>query len=286
MNKPIELLVTVYTPESQVRHPVHLLRTMWADLRASNELGWRLFRRDLSAQYRQSMLGVFWAFIPPIITSVIFIVLQSQGVVNFGDTDIPYPAYVLVGTMLWQLFTESLNAPLKSLTAAKPMLTKINFPRESLILSAIYMVLFSLLIKLLIIIAVVLIYQLKPGWGILLAPVPIMMLLLLGIAGGVFLTPIGMLYTDVASALPVLTQLLFFVTPVVYPPPQSFPFSLIVFLNPISPLIIAARDLLTTGTMSNTVHFVIVSGLILLAIPFVWVLFRISLPIIIERVGA
>ena len=147
INHTKNLPLVVYTPESQMRSPGRLVRSMWQDLKASRELAWRLFVRDISALYRQSLLGVFWAFLPPIVMGLAFIILQSKKVVNFGETDIPYPVFVLVGTTLWQVFTESLNAPLKSVTTAKPMLAKINFPREALIVSAFYQVLFNLLIK-------------------------------------------------------------------------------------------------------------------------------------------
>ena len=75
-----------------------VLREMFRDLRASRELAWRLFVRDTSAQYRQSMLGYVWAFLPPLVASVPFIFLNSQGVVNIEGTPIPYPAYALIGT--------------------------------------------------------------------------------------------------------------------------------------------------------------------------------------------
>lgn len=286
MDKPGDLKLVVYTPESQMRSPGSLIGSMWRDLRASRELAWRLFVRDLSAQYRQSLFGVLWAFIPPIVTSIIFIFLQSRNVLNFGETDIPYPAFVLVGTMLWQMFSESINAPLRSVTAAKPLLVKINFPREALIVSAFYLVLFNTLIKVIIIAVVFVMFRLQLTWGLLLAPVAILMLLLLGIFLGLLLTPLGMLYTDVATALPVALQLLFFVTPVVYPPPQTLPFSLIAVLNPISPPLIAARDLITTGTISNPLAFMIVSVLTIIGTFLAWVIYRVAMPIIIERISA
>lgn len=286
MDHSQNLPVVVYTPASQVRSPGVLLHSMWRDLKASRELAWRLFVRDISAQYRQSLLGIFWAFAPPIITSVIFIILQSRNVVNFGETDIPYAVFVLVGTILWQLFTESLTAPLRTVTVAKPMLAKINFPREALVTSAIYTVLFNLLIKLIVIAVVLLAFQMKPAWGILLAPLPIFMLMLLGIGIGLLITPFGMLYTDVVTSLPIIIQLFFFVTPVVYPPPQSFPFSLIAIFNPVSPLLTAARDLITKGTMTNFIPFLIVSGLTVVALFLAWVIYRLALPIIIERISA
>lgn len=286
MKELTETPVTVYTAESQVRSPRRLIRAMVRDLKASRELSWRLFVRDLSAQYRQSLFGFVWAFIPPIVTSAIFIFLQTRQIVNFGETDIPYPVYVLVSVVLWQLFSESLNAPLKSVTAAKPLLAKINFPRESLIISAFYMVLFNMLIKLSIILVVLLVFRLPLTWGLVFAPLAVLMLSLLGFGAGLALTPVGMLYTDIGTSIPIATQLLFFVTPVVYPPPQTFPFSLIVILNPISPLLIAARDLITVGTISNPVSFTLVSILTLVLLLVTWVMYRLSLPIIIERMSA
>jgi lipopolysaccharide transport system permease protein len=276
----------VYSPEAQIRKPGHLIRSMWRDLKASRELSWRLFVRDVSARYRQSLLGVLWAFVPPLITSVIFIVLQSRAVINFGETTIPYPVYVLIGTLLWQLFADALNAPLRSVTAAKSMLAKINFPREALIVSAIYMVLFDLLIKLAILTIVFILFRLQPTWALLLAPLPILTLVLLGIAAGLLLTPLGVLYTDIATSLPVVVQLLFFVTPVVYSPPESLPFSAIAFLNPVSPPLIAARDLIATGAINNTVPFVTVAVLSLALLVIAWVVYRVAMPIIIERMSA
>jgi len=117
-----DLQTVVYSPESQMHTPGRLVRSMFQGLKDSRELAWRLFIRDISARYRQSMLGIFWAFLPPIITGLVFIILQSRRVINLGETDIPYPVYVLIGTTLWQVFTESLNAPLRSVNAARSML--------------------------------------------------------------------------------------------------------------------------------------------------------------------
>lgn len=281
-----ELTVVRYGPESLVNSPGRLMKSMWRELVDSQELSRRLFRRDLSAQYRQSLLGVLWAFVPPIVTSAIFIYLQSRNVINLGETDIPYPVYVIVGTLLWQMFSESLNAPLKSVTAAKPLLAKINFPRISLIISAFYLTLFNSGIKLLVLVGVFLIFRMPLTWGLLMSPLAILMLLLLGVALGLFLTPIGMLYTDVATMLPILLSFLFFVTPVVYPPPTTFPLAIVSVVNPISPPLIASRDLITTGTITNVVAFTIVSGLTIIGLVSAWVIYHVALPVIIERMSA
>ncbi len=278
--------LVVYTPESQIRAPLRLTAAMSQDLLASRELAWRLFLRDLSAQYRQSLFGVLWAFAPPLVTGLIFILLQSRKVINFGDTDIPYPLFVMVGTILWQLFTESLNAPLKAVTAAKPMLVKINFPREALILSAFYMLLFNLLIKSLVIAVFFIIFGVQPTWGLLLAPAAVFALVFLGMCIGLLLTPIGLLYTDVATSIPIILQIFFFATPVVYPPPETFPLSLLAVINPVSPPLIAARDLITKGYVSNWDSFLVIAGVTLVLLLLGWVIYRLALPIIIERISA
>lgn len=286
MNQTKKLAKVVYTPASQMRTPGLLIRSMFKDLVRSRELAWRLFIRDVSAQYRQSILGIFWAFFPPILSGLVFIILQSKKVVNFGATDVPYPVFVLVGTTLWQVFSESINAPLKSVVMAKPMLAKINFPREALFVSAFYQTVFNMLIKSVIIIGVLFIFKVKITTGILLAPIAVFVLILFGMSLGMFLTPIGTLYKDIQQGLMMFIQFWFFVTPVVYPPPQTFPYSLIATLNPVSPILMTARDLITKGQFSNTGPFLVISGLTLLALITSWIIYRVALPILIERMSA
>lgn len=280
------LPITVYTPESQMCSPIKLVKSMWYDLKNARELAWRLFVRDFSAKYRQSILGIFWAFVPALLSGLVFIVLQAKGVVNFGETDIPYPVFAIIGTTLWQIFSESINAPLKAVNSAKSMLSKVNFPREALIVSAIYEVLFSFAIKFVVIIAVMLYFKVTLGVGALLFLPAVLAIVLFGIALGMFLTPVGILYSDVSSALTVAVQFWFFVTPVVYPSPKSFPYSLMATLNPVSSLLNGARDLLTKGVISDIAPFLIISGSSMVGLCAAWVLYRLAMPIIIERMSS
>ena len=276
----------VYTPESQLRHPRQLLQSMWHDLLASRELAWRLMVRDISAQYRQSFLGIVWAFLPPIAMALVFVVLNSRKLINISETSIPYPAFAMFGTVLWQVFVDSLNAPLRVVTAAKPMLAKINFPKEALILSGLGQTLFNLSIKLLILIVVLVLYKLPFSWGIPLSLLTILVLVLLGTTFGLLITPIGVLYTDVARGLGLVTGLWFFLTPVVYPPPTSFPFSLLATLNPVSPILVGARDLATQGVLHNPIPFFVVTAGMFVLLAVTWVIYRLAIPILVERMSA
>ena len=86
---------------------------MVADLRASRELAWRLLVRNISAQYRQTLLGYVWAFLPPIVTTLVWVFLNAQKIFDVGETGVPYPVYVLTGTILWQVFVDAMNSPLR-----------------------------------------------------------------------------------------------------------------------------------------------------------------------------
>lgn len=276
----------VYTPESQLRSPVRLARSMWCDLKASRGLAWRLMVRDISARYRQSALGILWAFLPPLVTAFTFVILSRAALINIGPTRVPYPVFVLTGAVLWQLFTDSLSGPLKMIENSKPMLGKVNFPREALILSGMGQVLFDFAIRLSILLGAFLIYRVPFTWGMLALPVISLSLLLLGTMLGMLLAPLGALYSDVSTALPTITGLWFFLTPVVYPAPQSWPYSLLSQINPVSPLLIASRDLATHGAIFNLPPFLITCGISLGGLLVMWVLYRVSLPILIERMNA
>lgn len=280
------LPVAVYTPAPALGDPRALAGAMLRDLRAARELGWRLFVRDVSAQYRQSLLGLLWALLPALATGLVFIALQSQRVLGLGETQIPYPVYVLLGTTFWQVFVEALNAPLKSVTAAKPILARIQFPREALILSSAYLVAWNALMKSIVLVGVLVWFEVSPTTGLLFAPLAVALLILLGLAIGLALTPIGLLYTDIASGLVIATQLWFFATPVVYPAPKAFPLSLLATLNPVSPLLSGARDLTALGTLSDPLGFCVMALVACLAFAGAWLLYRIALPVLIERMSA
>ncbi len=199
---------------------------------------------------------------------------------------LPYPAFAIIGTVLWAIFAESLTAPLSAVAASSSMLAKVNFPREALLLSAMGQLLFGMAIKLSIVAVVFAYYQLPLSWTLLPALGAVLLLMLLGFVIGLFLMPLGTLYTDVSSALTAILGLWFFLTPVVYPPPQQWPYSLLAMLNPVSPLLAGARELATQGTLSNPLAFAVVALLTVLGFFVVWVLYRISLPILVERMHA
>jgi len=280
---PPEIL---HTPESLLRQPRFLLWSMWHDLLASRELAWRLMVRDISAQYRQALLGIVWAFVPPIAMAVGLTLARDAKVFAVGDTDIPYPAYIMFSTALWQTFVEALTGPVQAVAKAKPMLARVNFPRESLVLAKLGEVGFNFCIKLVLIVCLFTYFRVPVSWGVLIAPVALLHLVLLGTLVGVLLAPLGMLYQDISKSLNPITNFWLLITPVIFPVPTEGAFSVLVNLNPVTPLLVSVRELATTGVLTNPTGFWFASGLTFVGLLLTWIGFRVAMPYVVERVTA
>jgi lipopolysaccharide transport system permease protein len=275
----------VYTPEPLLRHPVVMVRDVAADIWAGRELAWRLFLRDLRAGYRQTLFGYVWAFLPPLVAAVTFIFLQSQGITRIEVVGIPYAAFALVGTLLWQTFVDALTCPSSSLGAAKAMLVKINFPREAVLMGGLYMVIFNTVIRLLLVAAVLIGFQLPVSLSITFLPVALAGLIITGFALGLLIAPVSALYGDAARAIPIVAGFWMLLTPVVYPPKMGGVAGWLTTWNPASPLIITARECLTGQALSMPgAFFLVVAGSLLVTLLGL-VGFRIAMPHLIARMG-
>ncbi|MFT5299502.1 MAG: lipopolysaccharide transport system permease protein [Mariniblastus sp.] len=278
--------VTQYDARSEIRTPFKLIANIAADFLAGRELAWRLFLRNIRGLYRQTLLGLFWAFLPPIANTAIWIFLREAGVFELGDTQVNGTVYILSGMILWQAFIDAFQMPLDVLNKNRSMISKLNFPRESLLLVGIGEVLFDLAIRLLLLIPAFLIFQISIHWTILLAPFAILGLVLLGAGLGLLVMPFGSLYQDVGRFIGMVVPFWMIITPIIYVPLKTFPGSLLNWVNPASPLLLLARDWLLLGSSE---HLAIGLGAGLLSLPIVLlglIVYRISIPVLVERMSA
>ncbi len=275
-----------YQADSDLRQPANYLRQLINDLTASGELSLVLFLRDTKAAYRQSILGIFWAFVPPIVFAAGFTLLSKAKVVNFGETNIPYPAYVMLSVILWQTFQESVRAPMAGLAESQAIMKRLRFPPEAVVLSRLLGVLFNFSIKLILLIAVLIWYRLAVDLSSLLALLPLCSLILFGTFLGLLLAPLAVLFQDFSRGLTVVFGFWMFVTPVVYPVPESGVFATIVRYNPASSLLVTTRETLLNSELSLLPQFFLMSAVGMVGLLLAWVLYRISLPYVIERSGA
>lgn len=261
-----------------------ICKTSLVDMYKHRRLATALAIRDTKAKYRGSLLGLFWAIFPPIAAAIGLAAAKGAGVLNLGETPIPYPAYVVLSMSLWQLFATAVSRPIAGLQAARSVLTKVDFPREVIILSELHKLLITAVIQAILVAGVFVYFGIPVGPSAVLAIFPIAVLILLGIMVSVFLAPVALLYGDIGNAMPMALGALFFVTPVVYPPPpRGGTFSFVVQMNPVTPLIETTRELLYSPAPVHFGGFVLVS---LLLVPFgmlALVLFRVAMPVVVER---
>jgi lipopolysaccharide transport system permease protein len=282
----MELPITVYSSRSEVRHPVRLLQNMLHDVWRGRELAWRLFLRNVRGLYRQTLFGLFWIFIPPLANSAIWIFLRSAGILDTDIKDINPTIYILTGMILWQGFIDAFKMPLELIDKNKNMISKLNFPRESLLMVGFGEVWFDMLIRIAVLLPVLWIWGIPFQVTLGLAPLAILGLILLGMALGLLLMPLDSLYQDVGRFVTVATPFWMIITPIIYLPRPDFPGSLLNWLNPASPFLLIARDWILVGTTEHWQCGLVYGGLLIGLLGLSLVVYRISIPVLVERMNA
>lgn len=278
--------VTVYSSRSEVRSPVKLICNIFEDFWAGRELSWRLFLRNLRGLYRQTLLGLFWIFLPPIANTAFWIFLKSAKIFDGGPMQVDPIVFILTGMILWQAFIEAFQMPANVLIKNGNMISKLNFPRESLLLVGIGEIIFNLLIRLLLLIPAFIYYGVPFHLTILMAPIAILALVLLGAAFGLLIMPFGSLYQDVGRFIGMAMPFWMIITPVVYTPFEEFPKSLLNILNPASPLLLLSRDWLLLGGTEYLHVGLIFAAFTLPLLLLGLIVYRISIPVLVERMNA
>jgi len=171
--------------------------------------------RDVSARYRQSVLGIFWAMFRPLITALIYTLVFSVFV--RVKTDIPYPIFAFSALIPWLYFSNALSAVTSSVSGASNLLSKVYFPRLILPLAAIGPGLIEVLIQLIIVAGMMAVYQYPPTLAIFALPFFIALTSLTALAFGIWLTALNVKYRDVGMSVPFFVQIWMYLCPIVYP---------------------------------------------------------------------
>jgi len=279
------LPVVEYSSASALRNPAGLLMEIGVELWRCRGLAWVLFHRDLMAQYRQSYLGYLWIFAPVLTTVITWTFLTSQNIVQSFDTDIPYPAYVFVGTVIWTAFSAALTQPLASFTAGSAVFMKLKVAPEAFILAGFGKLAFDLAIRLLMLVAVCIVFKVAPAATAPLVLVGITLAMLLGGAIGVLLIPIGSLYGDVSRIVGMVVAFGMYLTPVVYPVPAAGWSRTLFEWNPMTTVVLASRDWLSHGIGSHLPATIVIAAASAFLFLFGTVLLRVFLPHLVERMG-
>ena len=281
-----DLSVRVITRHNGLEAFTYAVRSMISDFPQSRALAWRMLLRDTRAMYQQSLLGYVWLFVPSLATVLVWVALNRTSLVNIQAGTVPYPLFVITGTVLWTAFNSAVMAMQEIMGGARGMLSKVNFPHEALIITAFGKALLNGAIPALLLIPALLIYRTAPGFSALLFPLGFLLIILLGCAIGLFFVPIGALYNDVGRAIQLGLRFGFFVTPVIYALPAAGTTRSLLLWNPVTAPLVSSRSWLVGGESVLILEtlLVLVFSIVLLIVSAI--MFKVVMPHLIERLSS
>jgi lipopolysaccharide transport system permease protein len=257
------------------------------DLRIHWLLVQQLTRVEIRGEFRRSFLGLTWLILLPLAAVLVWVLLNGAGILNPGDTDIPYPAYVLLSTSVWGFFAESYRACSRIQEKYGRLLLMTPFPVVTLLAQTTIVHLIRFALPLLLNLIVLLLFGVRFGLTSFLFPFALIPLLLLGTGIGLLVSPLRIIVADLSKLADEGIRFLMYLTPVLYSPKLKIGFlSNLVEINPLTYLVGFPRDLLTTGQFFNPSAFGICAAMSLIFFLFSFRVFQITEPRIRERLIA
>ncbi len=228
-------------------------RELWAH----RELLYFLTLRDLKVRYKQTLFGVAWVVMQPLLMTLIFTVFLGI-LARVPTNGLPYPLVVFSGLLPWTFFSIAVTGCGYSLVANSNLITKVYFPRVLIPAATVlarlvdFAISLAIMAVLLLFYRYVLHYQLAFTWRLAALPFLIVLLTLFTLGLGMLVSSLNVKYRDVGMALPALIQLGMFVSPVIYTSnivPEKF--RAIYFLNPLAGIIEGFRGALLGERMNR-----------------------------------
>lgn len=236
--------VTIIDPDKfgSARHTV-------SEVWTHRELLYFLVWKEIKIRYKQTAIGAAWAVLQPLLGMAIFWFIAV--ILDIQTDNVPYPIFVFSGLVIWTYFSTALNQSSGSLTTNANLLTKVYFPRALLPLSICLTGLLDYAIASIVLVVLMLWFGILPTLWFPLVLIPLLLSVLLASGLGLWLSSVSAKYRDVRYIIPFFVQLLFFVTPIIYPP--SFltgEYSWVGTLNPLAAIVTSQRAfVLGTGVV-------------------------------------
>jgi len=277
--------ISVYEPNQRQKIGfIKSLIVMFNNICSSKELIWQLFKRDFIAVYKKSFLGVAWLFIAPILGIISWVLMNATGILNPGDTGIPYPAYVLLSTSIWGLFMGFYSSAGGTLGAGSGFIMQVKYPHESLLIKQVAQHLATFIIGFAMNIVVLLIFGVVPSWKIVLFPIVALPLFFLGSGIGLINAVVSVVAVEIQRIVDTFFGFLIFLTPVIYSPNFSNSFlKTVTEVNPLTYLIGGVRDTIVYGRIEHFDKFIYASIFSFIVFMFSWRLFYVSEEKVIEK---
>jgi lipopolysaccharide transport system permease protein len=209
------LEITATNEEAVIEPSQGLISLHLGDLWHYRDLLYFLTWRNIKVRYTQTLLGVTWAIIQPLLTMVVFSVIFGA-LAKLPSENLPYPVFTYTALLPWQLFSFSLAQSSTSVVGDQSLITKIYFPRLILPLSSMLAGLVDFVFAFIVLLGMMVFYKVNITLHILALPVLIILAMVSALGVGLWLAALNVRYHDVRHAVPFLTQLWFYATPIAY----------------------------------------------------------------------
>ncbi len=189
-------------------------RQYWRDMWAYRELFLILAWRDVAVRYKQTLIGVAWAVLRPLLTMVVFTLVFSRLAKLPSEGAAPYALMVFAGMLPWYLFSSALTGAAESIVGNANLIGKVYFPRMIVPATSLVTALIDFLVSLALLIVLMASYRFLPGWEVLLLPVFLLLALLVSLGPSLWISALNVKYRDFRYAIPFILQLGLYVSPV------------------------------------------------------------------------
>jgi lipopolysaccharide transport system permease protein len=252
-------------PEVVIVPPARWRAFDFGELWAHRELIYFLTKRELQIRYKQSFFGISWAVLQPLVFAFIFALFFGVVVKIQTPGDVPYAVFAVVGIVPWLFFSTAIQTGAGSLVQDSDLIAKVYFPRLALPLSKGLSLLIDLAIALVVVVAVTLLYGVEIAATAFLVPAFLVLGVITAFALSTLLSAINVKYRDVQVVVPMLIQVLFFASPVLYSgttigDTSWSGWSYIYSLNPMASVIDGTRWALIDQPYPGTVNILISIG--------------------------
>ena len=188
-------------------------RHYWRDLWRYRELFYFLAWRDILVRYKQTVIGILWALIRPLLTTVVLVIVFGK-IAKLPSNNIPYPVLVLAGLLPWQFVSTAFSEAGNSLIGNANMISKVYFPRLVIPTSAVIVCFVDFLISGVILTAVMMWYGYTPGPQVLTLPLFTLLAFLTAIGAGLWVAALNVKYRDFRYVIPFAVQFGLYISPV------------------------------------------------------------------------
>lgn len=189
----------------------------WQEIWRYRELFYFFTWRDIKIKYKQTVLGFLWAILQPLLMMTIFTFFFGKAL-NIPSQNLPYPVYVFSGLLVWNIFSVGLTNAANSMVNNALIIKKIYFPRLIVPVSSVLVALFDFLMAFILLAAILIYYQQPVSWyAVVYWPLALLIAALGTLGLGAWLAALNVKYRDFRYVIPFLVQVLFFLTPVIYP---------------------------------------------------------------------